>query len=166
MRVGNQWWTELGLATRRQEPVPGNPYGDGTEFNYCELAESWAEFLGTNHALRLYPGASGVKQATNTVGTAIIAGQYYRMDNLIENEFWFFGGRWIPYGLYHDLRDPANLGETWDNVNGITIQQMFDAFGPNVINMCDYRDRFLLQNPTLNAADVNDIFDEHRAICR
>jgi hypothetical protein len=112
----------------------------------------------------------GIKQATNTTG-AFSSGRYYRMDNLIENEFWFYGGRWIPYGCYHDLMDntnvaPNNPAENWDIVQGVTIQQLYSAHGRDITNMCAYRQNFIADNPFLNIPAVDEIFNRHEAFCR
>jgi hypothetical protein len=168
-RVGNAWWTNFIQETLDAVPVAGNPYGQSWTPN-TEIGESWAQFLGTNYAMRQYPTTTGIMEATNTIGS-ITSGNHYRMDNLIENEFWFYGGQWIPYGCYHDLMDntniaPNNSAENWDRVQGVTIQQLYNAHGPNITDMCAYRQNFIAQNPLLNAADVNLIFDIHQAICR
>ncbi len=120
--------------------------------------------------MRRYPGTTGIKDASNRIGS-IIPGRYYRMDNLIENEFWFFSGQSIPYGLYHDLMDntnvlPNNPLEDWDVIQGVTIRQMYNAQGSNVKNMCEYWPSFINQNPLLNQADLDKIFIRHNAICR
>jgi hypothetical protein len=167
-KVGNYWWVQFIKYEIGATPVVGNPYGNWTD--YTDVGESWAEFLGTNFVMRRYPNTSGIKEATNSIG-GIVAGHYYRMDNLSENEFWFYGGQWIPYGAYHDLMDNTNLppnnpNETWDIIQDITIQQMYNAHGPSITNMCAYRQNFSAQYPGLNQLGVNQIFDQHNAICR
>lgn len=167
-QVGNMWWLNFIITTVGADPVAGNPYGQASD--YTDVGESWAEFLGTNYAQRRYPTTTGIKQASNTIG-AIQRGRYYRMDNLIENEFWFFGGRWIPYGAYHDLMDntnvaPNNPGENWDVIQGVTIRQLYNAHSSDITSMCSYRQNFVAQNPALNQADVDLIFNIHQAFCR
>lgn len=169
-RVGNMWWLNFIVQTVTATPVSGNPYGDGSNWAYTEVGESWAEFLGTNFAMRRYPGRAGMKDATNNA-PGIAAGRYYQMDNLIENEFWYFGGRWIPYGCYHDFMDntniaPNNPGENWDIIQGVSIQQLYNAHNSNVIDMCGYINSFTTQNPGLNQAAVFEIFTRHEAFCR
>lgn len=162
-RVGNIWWLNFINTTVGANPVAGNPYGNVSD--YTDVGESWAEFLGTNFTQRRYAAANCVGQATNTIGT-ITARRYFRMDNLVENEFWFFGGQWIPYGCYNDLIDGLNAAEPWDVVQGVSIQQLFNAHNSNVTGMCGYRANFNLLNPTINQVDLNVIFDIHRAFCR
>ena len=167
-RVGNTWWLNFITATVKVSPVPGNPYGDPT--GYIDVAESWAQFLGTNYALRRYPGSQGVMAATTSgspnAAYSFQVGYYYRMEELLENEYWFFGGRWIPYGLYHDLMDntnapPNNSNEQWDRIQGVSIQQLYNAHGRQMTEMYIYRCNFISQNPSLNQVDIDDIFDAH-----
>jgi hypothetical protein len=36
---------------------------------------------------------------------------------------------WIPCGMFHDLMDVTNASpESWDNVGGYTIAEMYNAF--------------------------------------
>jgi hypothetical protein len=170
-RVGNVWWLLFITTTIKASSVSGNPYGDPVD--YIDVAESWAQFLGTNYALRRYPGSQGIMDASvqsspNGLvnGMTIDYQHYYRMDLLLENEYWYYGGRWIPYGLYHDLMDdtnsaPNNPAETWDRIQGVTIQQLYDAHNSSVTDMYRYRCNFRNQNYFLNQADMDAIFDKH-----
>lgn len=72
------------------------------------VAESWAEFIGFNHVLRRYPANQAIDAATNTIGF-IQRRQFYRMDNLIENQSYFHRFDRIPMGLYHDFMDNTNI---------------------------------------------------------
>lgn len=168
-RVGNTWWLNFIWQTVKAPAVPGNPYGNPT--NYIDVGESWAQFLGVNYALRRYPNGSGFERATaggNSPNSGIYfaIGDYYHMEDLLENEYWFYGGRWIPYGLYHDFMDdtnsaPNNPVETWDRIRGVTIQQLYNAHGSQMTEMYIYRCNFTSQNPSLNQADIDAIFDNH-----
>jgi hypothetical protein len=140
-QVGLAWHTALSMAELSNG---GNvQYGDGTysDAGIVSLAESWAQYIGDNFALRCYP--SGYTE------TSYPGGSLDLISNLIENEP-FYCKNFIPSGLYHDLRDATNVGETWDNVSGITIKQMYDLFGPNVVTLCQYENSFLSQYPTPN----------------
>ncbi len=176
-RVGEAWWLVLIQKTVKNyftPAVPGNPYGNQDE--YVDVAESWAQFLGTNFALRRYPNSQGVMEssvqsspnATISGTYSFTAGHYYRMEELLENEYWYYGGQWMPYGLYHDFMDdtnsaPNNPNEMWDRIQGVSIQQLYNAHGSNVINMALYRCNFSNQTSGfLNKADVDNIFDNHR----
>jgi hypothetical protein len=166
-RAGSGYWYDYIAATLRADPVPGNPYGNGQGVDDGNVAvgESWAEFLGTNHALRRY-GNNAVKDRTSLLawnGNAL--GQFQANPFLQENERWFWGGQWIPSGFYNDLMDNPNPLELWDRVNGVTMRQLWLPLGPNTDFMCDYMWTFLQQNPGVNQNDVFDIAIEHQFNC-
>lgn len=180
-RVGSSWWLIFIKKTVQNSfsstTVQGNPYGN--QEDYVDIAESWAQFLGTNYALRRYPGSQGVMSASvqgspNGLvnGMTIDYRHYYRMDLLLENEYWYFAYRWMPYGCFHDLMDetsrsPNNPNENWDRIQGVTIQQLYNAHGSNITSMPLYRCNFTNQNPSLNRTDVDDIFENHAVdICK
>jgi hypothetical protein len=181
-QVGNLWWINLAGPERPKHSVPGNPYGDGSATNAGKVAltESWAEFLGMNYQIKRYGQTSAFNLCTNrntyqnTIGglfETIVRGTIYRSTQLQENQFWFFGGRWIPMGIYHDLMDDStdlnsNRTEDWDRINGVTIKQMYDAFAPNIGSMCDYEGNFLTRNTLLNQTAVIDIFNSHSINCQ
>lgn len=158
-QVGWGWYWELIWAELTHTcSGTGNPYCDGTYSGagHVAVAESWAEFIGTNNALRRYP--NGYMKGTYYNG-------FYPMATLIENEKWFFGGFWIPYGVYNDLMDNSNAGETWDNVQGASISQLYNAFGSDVATMCGYQIQFIQNNPQFSQGDVNIIFNNHEVSC-
>jgi hypothetical protein len=161
-QVGAGWHTALAWAELTHTCSGNNPYCDGNYSGggHVSVAESWAEFIGTNNALRRYP--NGIMKSTAFYPN----NTFYQMSDLIENEWWFFGGKWIPKGIYHDLMDTKNANETWDNVEGVTIKQMYNAFGSDVGTMCGYQSKFLQNNPQLNSIFVNDIFEKHEVYCK
>lgn len=168
-QVGNAWYAALQWAEGWEHDVPGNPYGNNDYPNsgYVQIAESWAEFLGANFALRRYP--AGLMRATHTTGS-FAAGDYVRINNILENQGFFFEGTWLPMGIFHDLMDdtnvaPNNPGETWDRVQGVSIHDMYYAFTPQINSICDYEEWFTFQNSGLNAADVHEIFVRHSVNC-
>jgi hypothetical protein len=132
-----------------------------------------------NYQIKRYGQTSAFNLCTkrntdqNTVGglfETIVRGTIYRSTQLQENQFWFFGGNWIPYGIYHDLMDNTNVGpnnatEFWDSIQNVTIQQLYNAHGPDVINMCEYQSNFITQNTSLNVNNVIQIFDRHFIRC-
>lgn len=140
-QVGMSWWIQLAIDEIPDQSVPGNPYGDGSHPDDARisLAESWAEYIGMNFAGRRYPNGS----IWHNGGNAVIA-------NLLETEEYFYGGQWMPYGLFHDLNDGAN--ETWDNISGATIQQMYNSFQPNIADWCGYLNKFIQDQPTFNSS--------------
>jgi hypothetical protein len=144
----------------------------GTNAGNVALTESWAEFLGMNHQIRKYGETNAVNTCTNSntyqevVGgplLSVLARRVYPSSQLQENQFYFFDRSWIPHGLYHDLMDDStstnsNRTERWDRIQGVTIQQMYEAFAPNIGNMCEYESNFLNRNTNLNQGFVFDIF--------
>lgn len=168
-KVGWGWyWALIWAELNHTCSGTGNPYCDGTYSGagHVAVAESWAEFIGTNNAIRRY-GNTSRKRATSLfeidpLGNTIIFNLNTR---LIERERWFFGGTWIPYGIYHDLIDAANPDEPWDLVNGATISQLYGAFGSDVATICGYQFKFLQNNPQYNQTNVNEIFIQHAYNC-
>jgi len=160
-QVGAGWHWALAWAEITNTCSGNNPYCDGTYSGagHVSIAESWAEFIGTNNGIRRYPNGYMKSTSMPTSG-------FYQMSNLIENEWWFFGGRWIPKGVYHDLMDKSNTAETWDKVEGATIKQLYDVLGSDLGSMCEYETKFLQQNPSFNVNDVNDIFIKHEVFCK
>lgn len=171
-KVGWGWywaliWAELTHSCN--QPGSTNPYCDGTYSGagHVAVAESWAEFIGTNNAIRRY-GNTSRKRATSLFEIDPITGNtiiFNLNTRLIEREGWFFGRRWIPYGIYHDLMDAANPDEPWDLVNGATIRQLYEAFGSDVGTICGYQFKFLQNNPQFIQNDVNLIFLNHEYNC-
>lgn len=157
-KVGWGWYWALIWAELNYTCSGNNPYCDGTYSGagHVAVAESWAEFIGTNNALRRYP--NGYLKATYLSG-------FEQMSYLIESEYWFHGGKWIPYGVYHDLTDKSNTGETWDNIEGASISQLYNVFGSDVATMCGYQFKFIQNNPMFNVNNVNLIFSNHDVFC-
>lgn len=91
--------------------------------------------------------------------------QYQTNTLLQENEGWFFGRRWMPYGFFNDLIDTNNPNEPWDIVQGASIRQLYLALGPNVDFMCGYMNTFIQQNPRFNSTDIIRIGTQHNIIC-
>lgn len=157
-KVGWGWYWALIWAELTHTCSGTNPYCDGTYSGagHVAVAESWAEFIGTNNALRRYP--NGIIKGTFFSG-------FYPMTTLIEYEKWFFGGYWIPYGVYHDLIDNSNTNETWDNITGASISQLYNVFGSDVTNMCGYQSKFIQNYSQFNINNVNEIFSRHAVSC-
>lgn len=153
-QVGAGWHLALAWAEVWHNCAGLSPYCDGNYTNggHVALAESWAQFIGTNFALRRYP--NGVIQGTHFL-------QFSPIAYLQEYEGYFFGGTWIPYGIYNDLNDAYNPAEIWDNVNGVSISQMYNVLGPNVESICDYWFSFERKYPQYNNNDVDNIFLNH-----
>jgi len=75
--------------------------------------------------------------------------------------------RRIPEGIYYDMIDDRNdfavSGPPLpiDNVLNYTNQQLFQALGPNVKSMPQYRVRLLLENNNNQAPQVIALFAEY-----
>ena len=71
--------------------------------------------------------------------------------------------RWIPQGLFLDLRDFINETGTpiVDQVSGYTNAQMFSAFQPNINTLQDYRLRLLQTTVNPTFASVTNLFAQY-----
>jgi len=160
VRAGIGYWVDFIWATLFPTGgCGGYGCGTGTDDGNVAVAESWAEFIGTNHALRRYP--NGEKQSI------FFGNNLVRFDFALEQEMWFFNN-WIPTGVYNDLIDVNNTDpfeNIWDRTGGLTIQQLYQAFGPDIDFPCDYESEILRLYPFLNINDVNDIFIRHGVAC-
>ncbi len=169
-QVGAGWHWALAWAELTNNCSGNKPYCDGnySGAGHVSVAESWAEFIGTNNGIRRYP--NGFIKASYLSNSYYSSGSYplgyYPMTYLLENEFWFFDGKWIPYGVYNDLNDKYDSNEFWDNIEGVTIKQLYDVLGSDLGSMCDYENKFMIQNPQYNSTDVNNIFYYHAVSCK
>jgi hypothetical protein len=160
-KVGQGFWLDLMMASMSTEGCPGYGCGTGTDDGNIAVAESWAEFLGTDHALRNQP--NGMTLSTSTGGWMLFA-------DLLEFDRWF-GSNWIPSGIYNDLRDVTNAdpGENlWDRTGGLTIAEMYDAFGPHTDQICFYFNEINTRYPGIvgvGGIDLFSIFNEHGYGC-
>lgn len=154
-RVNAGFWLDLMAAEIFHGNDPCGGYGCGglTDDGNVQVAESWAEFIGTHNALTRYP--NGQKRSQ------FFFNNFVRFDRALEEETWFFND-WIPTGVYNDLRDVANTTpETWDNAGGASIQQLFNVFNSDVDFMCEYQEEFLKLYPGFTRFDVERIFAAH-----
>jgi hypothetical protein len=165
-RAGQIYWYDLIRASIRRHPDDqcGGGYGCGQnpDDGNVAIAESWAEFLGTNYAIRVHPTGSKLSKwagsAPPTFASALIQNSV-----ALEQEPWFFND-WIASGIYNDLMDRVNtdLSEDWDRTGGLTIKQLYEALGPNIDTFCKYEGQ-ILSRYGLNATDVDLIFFRNRA---
>lgn len=160
-QVNAMWWLQLGL----DELTSGdyiNPYGTGNlpDDSRLSLAESWAEYIGTDFAHRRYP----VGVAYTTDRTAHLNDILLPFSTLLEDENYFYGYSWMPCGLFHDLKDSYNGAEPWDNVSGVSIAQMYNTFSTSVNGWCDYANQFVNSyGSTFRASNIWQIFiNSHR----
>ncbi len=153
--AGHLYWGNFIMATLFPNGNCGG-YGCGTgnTDGHVEVGESWAEFIGTAHALRNHP--NGRK---NSVQLGI-----ERFDVALEDEQWFFNN-WIPTGIYNDLIDVTNTNtaeNVWDQVGGLSIQEVYIPLGPNVTSMCGYAFEIANRYPALAAGNLDLIFQNNR----
>ena len=71
--------------------------------------------------------------------------------------------RWIPKGLMQDLMDntPGEIFPVTDNVNGFTIQQLFNAMQSDVNSIQQYRGRLIQQNPGNQTNAITNLFGQY-----
>jgi hypothetical protein len=158
-QVGQSHYLDLMTAEINNGLFSGcGPYNcdNAGEQQYISVSESWAEYLGTIHARRLHP--NGFKRSA-------FWGGFVDYTTALERETWFENPN-IPTGIYNDLNDVTNTTfEFWDNTGGLTIEQMYRAFEPNVTFMCGYLNEIITRFPNLNPNDVNDIFTNNGSGC-
>lgn len=153
-KVGSLYYSEI-IANTLASVVSncGDDYGCSNALyaGQVQLNEAWAEFIGTDHALRLHP--NGFKFSSELGGFA-------RYSDAREFERWF-ADPWINHGIFNDLIDVANSNtdeNTDDRIGGSNINELYNVFAPNIKSLCNYRDRFLQLYPRFNVNDVNDIY--------
>lgn len=147
-----------------------NPYGTGTTSNspIIALGESWAYHMG--HFLSdqqyLLQSSQVIEQGIGYTNNNPVNGLSSHL-NLLED----FNPnrtndpfRWIPQGLMYDLMDDRNDNNAVprrvpldDQVNGYTIEQLFNALQADVTTLQAYHTRLISQTNN-NPAGVNIIF--------
>jgi hypothetical protein len=134
-QVGNAWYASLVAAEALLPRDGGYGNADYDDWGRVQVAESWAEFIGTQYARRRY-GNSGFKHFEFN-GSGLV--DQISLAN-IDRERGFLE-RWIPTGFYYDLIDNVNAfgGENGDdNIGGSSIHNIYSVFNRNTNNMCDY----------------------------
>jgi len=77
--------------------------------------------------------------------------------NLFDDPF-----RWIPKGIFEDLRDNTPAEPTVvDQASGFTNQQLINAIDFDVRSPLSYRNRFLQENGNAQATAVNTLFNQY-----
>jgi hypothetical protein len=157
-RVNANFWLDLMAAEVFHGGPPCGGYGCGnlTDDGNVQVAESWAQYIGTRNALTRYP--NGVTRS------AFFGNNLVRFDTLLEQEAWFVNN-WIPSGIYNDLEDVfSTTFEPWDNTGGASVQQLYNVLNSNVDTMCEYQTEFLRLYPGFNPFDVQNIFVAHNIV--
>lgn len=123
----------------------GLPGADGG----VQVAESWAEFLGQDYANRIYTSGS---VASDELGFQLLS-------TLDDDEHWF-SETWIHKGIYNDLMDGNS--EPWDQVQGLSIKNLYDGFTATGALRNDYYLWQLRQNhPWITATQTDLIFNNN-----
>ena len=161
--AGNNFWIDYAFAILTpQGSCQGYGCGGGNNDGLIRVGESWAEFIGTTYALRRYPNGEARFARFQAFGNPE---GLERLDFALENEDWFVN-TWIPTGIFNDLRDGSNSFEPWDNVQGATIQQLYNVFDPDVRDICFYYNRFIaLYSAQFGVNPIQAIFDAHGHFC-
>jgi len=158
--VGPLWYLDIDIAELTH--VYGSP--GYSNWGKVQVAESWAEFIGTENALRRYP--NGVK-LSKMLSTPLIP--FTRFDVALEKEDWFAEtDKWIPNGVYFDLIDRTNTlvdEDRWDKVGGSNIHELYNIFNGKPINMCHYREMLINNYPQYNQIDVRVLFNQYNLSC-
>lgn len=158
-QVGPIWYLEFAIAELfhvNSNTGYGTPGYSG--WGKVQVGESWAEFIGTQHAVYRY-GALGIKNSAMLGLTTDV--------RALEEEDWF-SNDWIPGGVYFDLIDGVNAlpaEDPWDQVHGSSIQDMFNVFDSHISDMCEYRVAFLNMYPQFSPANVGILFARYNLQC-
>jgi len=154
-RVGQEWYAEL-IWAELTHNCPHYCAPGYTDWGKVQVAESWAEFIGTQHAFNRY-GALGWK---NSAELGLV-----QVDDALEREEWF-SNTWIPTGIYNDLIDQVNaIFEFWDQVGGSSISNMYSVFNSNTSDMCMYWDQFLSTYTGFNSVQGWNLFNHYVTAC-
>lgn len=167
-RAGSSFWTrEIGYI------VANGGYGDGTDqpgASRAALVEGWGYSIGWMLTDRTY----GINHSRSIAGANLTTRNrerwIYRAERFNPQCNVGTCSEWMMDGLIYDLTDNNGLNplvfiapgvpfdpvEVGYDVQGVTIQQCFNALDNNVESPQAYRDR-LIQNINPNAAVTNDI---------
>lgn len=151
-QVGSSWYNRLIGGEVPGHSTTGNSYGDGNfnDAGIVALAESWAEYLGSNYARRRYPD-------NKMAGSQ--SGAFKLISEVLENDKYYGGLEWMPTGMFNDLNDATNSAESWDNISGVSIKQMYETFGPSIVDICGYKNLFAKRNPLISLWSVLDQYN-------
>ncbi len=153
---------------------PNSPYGDGTSSlsPIIALGEGWAYYMGHFMADLRYGNRGscqgiqdyGFSYCSNTSPTSPHNSHVDALEsfdpNLSGDPF-----KWIPKGLYQDLRDATNESRppqaVNDAVTGYSNQQMFNAFGSSITTLQGYRTNLLNTTTNSTSLSVAGLFTEY-----
>ena len=176
-KLGRVWYSNFvnaELAEIAIHPLQSdalNPYGSASTTNspIIALGEAWAYHMGHFLADQRYGTLSSChgeqvggfsycpNPPTNSAHPNIDVLEAFD-PNLTADPF-----KWIPKGLMQDLMDntPTETFPIPDNVTGFTISQLFLALQSDVTTVPQYRSRLILQNPTISATGITNLFSQY-----
>jgi hypothetical protein len=135
--------------------------GEGENAGICLLGEAWANHIGYYLALDKYGEDCFHDLQWFENYTPLQVG------NEDEDEFWTWSGwsGWMPIGIMHDLID-SNVdfirygkgGYYYDNVQGYSHENLYNALDSDVESPAQFKDRLLEENNNLDINDVEDLF--------
>jgi hypothetical protein len=154
-QVGEIFWIEIigNILVANNSPCGSYGCGDEVFAGNTSLNEAWAEYLSKEHHRRLHP--NGQAQENPPIGIPV----WRDYPDALENVPSFFQA-WIPTGVFFDLRDPVGIAgrEIDDQVQNVSISQMFTTFSPNTHDFCEYGERFIERFPQVTRGQINLIF--------
>lgn len=175
-KLGNGWHiqfvnAELNEITSTINSI-NSPYGDGNQQNPDEpiiaLGESWAYYMGHYMADKEYGtnascpieqnGSIFYCNGTNTFHPHLDVLEFFN-PNLGSDPF-----RWIPKGLYQDLRDNTTPSESFpviDLVSGFTNAQLFNVFNNSLLSVTNYKNNLIYQNSGNQTSNIIALFNQY-----
>jgi len=155
-KVGESYWYKYVNYT-----VTNNGYGNGTGHNFgvCALGEMWGYHMGWFLSRDKYGANAPVSLNIEENFTPLARGGNpgMRIIDVAGNR-----ASWIPAGLLQDLTDTNSdqiQGTFWDNADGYTNDQIFNALDWGVESPQQFRDRLLRENLNRDQVDVNSLFE-------
>lgn len=150
-KVGQLWWigviSNVVSVALNGSPCPLYGCGNETGWGLTQINESWADFIGKEHHSRIHPlGKAFVYLPGNMAA-------WWPYNQALE-DVPFFANDWINSGIFWDLRDANNDGA--DVIQGYSIQNMYNCFGPTINGFCDYRTKFLATYP-VSLVNMNNL---------
>jgi hypothetical protein len=152
-KVGQTFWIGVisNIVHNRLNNSPcGSVYGcpNGPFAGLTQVNEAWAEFLGKLHHSRHHPNGSAYVRLENGISG------WYPYPQALEQVPWFIAN-WINTGIFYDLMDPSTVNEIHDNLQGFSVLSMYNCFKPTTNGFCDWRNEFLIQNPSVLTSTLN-----------
>ena len=132
--IWDLWWGDYVTML-----VSGMQYNKNSEI--MSLVESWGFFYGNLLSDRKF-GSSSLYNYYSKL-------EWYK--NNILNE-----------GIFYDLMDGYSVEETWDNINGVSINSSYAPLKDRTIkSLKNYYNKFMVNNPAYSASDLKVIFNNN-----